>query len=141
MLIRKAQPQDAPAIVELLDQLDYPNTAGFMESRIRSLGQDPDEALIVGEQDGRVIAVVSLHFIPQLALERPFARISYFSVHAAVRSQGIGRQLEQYVEAAARSHGCDRIEVHCHSRRKDAHRFYEREGYHEDPKYFIKKLN
>jgi hypothetical protein len=32
-------------------------------------------------------------------------------------------------------------EVHCHSRRTVAHQFYERQGYHESPKYFVKLFN
>ncbi|HZE85293.1 MAG TPA: hypothetical protein VE035_13355 [Puia sp.] len=40
----------------------------------------------------------------------------------------------------ARSRKCDRIEVHCHLRRKDAHRFYEQQGYTDSPKYLIKSL-
>ena len=28
--------------------------------------------------------------------------------------------------------------MHCHERRKAAHRFYAKRGYHESPKYFAK---
>lgn len=31
-------------------------------------------------------------------------------------------------------------ELHCHSRRKQAHKFYNRQGYAESPKYLIKML-
>ena len=140
MKIRKAHPNDAPAILLLLDQLGYPNTGDFLADRIKSLLGDPEEELVVGEQDDVIVAVLSLHFIPQLASRGPFARISYFCVHHDHRSNGLGRQLEEYVEQAARAHGCDRIEVHCHSRRTDAHRFYIRQGYEKIPEYFMKKL-
>ncbi|AHB70531.1 hypothetical protein P262_03037 [Cronobacter malonaticus] len=56
------------------------------------------------------------------------------------RSKGIGRLLESEGETLARARGCDRIEVHCHSRRSDAHRFYYRQGYTESPKYLCKSL-
>ena len=36
--------------------------------------------------------------------------------------------------------GCDRIELHCHARRTNAHGFYARLGYTESPKYFVKSL-
>ncbi|WZB65004.1 GNAT family N-acetyltransferase [Achromobacter xylosoxidans] len=49
-----------------------------------------------------------------------------------------GRALEEAAEALARARGCDRIEVHCHERRVDAHRFYHRQGYAESPKYLMK---
>ena len=89
---------------------------------------------------GALLGVLSLHFIPQLALEGDFCRISYFCVSSNARSKGIGRLLESEGEALARARGCDRIEVHCHSRRSDAHRFYYRQGYTESPKYLCKSL-
>jgi GNAT superfamily N-acetyltransferase len=48
--------------------------------------------------------------------------------------------MEEYVVMLAKERGCDRIEVHCHSRRTDAHRFYSRQGYEESPKYLMKRL-
>jgi hypothetical protein len=48
--------------------------------------------------------------------------------------------MEAYCEQLARERGCDRMEVHCHSRRVRAHAFYGRQGYEESPKYLIKKL-
>jgi hypothetical protein len=46
--------------------------------------------------------------------------------------------LEAEITVQAQRRQCDRIEVHCHSRREDAHRFYYRQGYFESPKYLIK---
>lgn len=112
----------------------------FTEKKIVELSADPDEELIIGERGGEVVAVLSIHFIPQLAVAGDFARISYLCVDESVRSMGIGRQLERYCEQAARSRGCDRIEVHSHSRRIRTHQFYAKQGYIESPKYLIKKL-
>jgi len=89
---------------------------------------------------GGVVAFISVNFITQLALEGDIARISYFAVDKSARGEGIGAQMEAYCEQMARSRKCDRIEVHCHLRRKDAHRFYERQGYTDSPKYLIKSL-
>ncbi|WP_426711743.1 GNAT family N-acetyltransferase [Cronobacter muytjensii] len=137
---RAATPADALAISALLTELDYPETSRFIERRISELLAHPDEALLVAEEDGVLLGVLSLHFIPQLALEGAFCRISYFCVNSSARSKGIGRLLESEGETLARSRGCDRIEVHCHSRRSDAHRFYYRQGYSESPKYLCKSL-
>lgn len=137
---RAATPADALAISALLTELDYPETSRFIDRRIAELLAHPDEALLVAEEDGALLGVLSLHFIPQLALEGAFCRISYFCVDGSARSKGIGRLLESEGETLARSRGCDRIEVHCHSRRSDAHRFYYRQGYSESPKYLCKSL-
>lgn len=140
MRIRKANQEDAGAIAGLLEQLGYSGAQAFLAERITTLADDSSEELVVGEDNGRVVAVLSLHFIPQLAVEGPFARISYLCVQEGLRSQGIGGKLEEYAEATAKAKGCDRIELHCHGRRTDAHRFYFRQGYEESPRYLMKKL-
>jgi GNAT superfamily N-acetyltransferase len=139
-MIRRAQPSDTEAIRILIGQLDYEPPAG-LEEKIRRLCAHPDEVLLVYERDAEVVAFLSLHFIPQIATVGDFARISYFAVKDAARGHGIGQQLEAHITRLARERNCDRIEVHCHIRRTDAHRFYERVGYEEYPKYFIKRLD
>ena len=140
MEIRKAKVDDWKSISELLNHLDYPNTESFIKEKIKKLLNHPDEDLLVYEVSGKVIAFISIHFIPQLALKGDFARISYFVVDSKIRSKGIGRKLEEFCTELATKRNCDRIEVHCHTRRKNAHSFYSRQGYNESPKYFIKML-
>lgn len=140
MKIRNALPKDVTAIKHLLEQLDYPDTAPFLADKINELILHPDEVLFVCELDDKVVGVMSVHFIPQLALSGDVAHISYFAVSSEIRSLGIGKQMESYCEQLARARGCVRMELHCHSRRTDAHRFYERQGYIESPKFFSKKL-
>ncbi|WP_447595336.1 GNAT family N-acetyltransferase [Aquipseudomonas campi] len=138
--IRDARPQDAHSLNALLAALDYPGTERFIEARLAQLLAHPDERLLVAEDEGRVLGFISLHFIVQLALPGDFCRISYFCVADEARSLGIGAALEQAAERLARERGCDRIELHCASRRSDAHRFYFRQGYEESPKYLMKRL-
>lgn len=140
MGIRSARVEDWNAILSLLDQLDYRGTEDFLEARIAELIKDPNEALLVYEEEGQLMGFISLHFIPQIALKGDFARISYFAVDDAARSKGIGREMEAYCTRLARERGCHLIEVHCHTRRERAHAFYVRQGYQESPKYLIKKL-
>jgi GNAT superfamily N-acetyltransferase len=89
---------------------------------------DDNLELLVYELEGKVMGFISIHFITQIALQGDFARIDYFSVNAAARSAGIGKEIEQYCEKLATERNCDRLEVHCHERRLDAHRFYYRQG-------------
>lgn len=140
MSIRQAAITDGKAISGLLLQLEYPGTQQFIETRLRQMIDDPDERLLIYEHEGQILAFMSLHFIPQIALEGDFARISYFAVDATARSGGIGRQMEEYCTRLAQERGCHLIEVHCHTRRSRAHRFYHRQGYEESPKYLIKRL-
>ncbi len=138
--IRLASIDDLKSIQTLLSQLDYPDTTSFLPQKLPTLLKHPDAITLVYEIDDTVVAFLSLHFIPQIALEGDFARISYFVVDESTRGRFIGQEFEAYCEKEARKRHCDRIEVHCHLRRKDAHRFYERQGYNESPKYFIKSL-
>lgn len=140
MSIRKATISDFKKIECLLQQLGYSETRGFLTRKLKKLLADPDETILVYEVGSDVVAFISVHFIPQIALKGDFARISYFSVDDSVRSKGIGKEIETYVTALAKKRHCDRIEVHCHSRRADAHRFYFRQGFKESPKYLIKVL-
>ena len=167
-MIRLALHTDWPAIVRLLDQLDYPDTDKFMETRLAQLLNDPAEVLLVWEDDtafkpdsadpdtgtpapsgsrsalttapAPILGFLSLHFIPQIALKGDFARISYFSIDETARSKGLGAQLEEHATQLARERGCELIEVHCHTRREKAHAFYYRQGYEESPKYLVKRL-
>lgn len=138
-MIRRAQLTDTKAIGALIAQLDY-DPPNDLEEKIRRHATQPDEVLLVYELDAEVVGFLSLQFIPQIALTGDFARISYFAVKDSARGRGIGKDLETYVSQLASERNCDRIEVHCHTRRTDAHRFYERQGYEESPKYFIKTL-
>lgn len=139
MSIRIANVNDAANIGLLLSQLGYPTEMEQLTGKIARLINHPDQSLIVYD-DGNVKAVMSIHFTPQLGLEGDFAIISYFAVDEAARSEGIGRKLEEYCVRLAQARNCDRIQVHCHIRRTEAHRFYERQGYQESRKYFIKSL-
>ena len=90
--------------------------------------------------ENKVVAFISIHYIPQIALPGDFARISYFAVDEKYQNKGIGELMEKYCEQEALARGCDRIELHSHSRRIGAHRFYAKLGYEESPKYLMKKL-
>ncbi|XOB63557.1 GNAT family N-acetyltransferase [Campylobacterota bacterium DY0563] len=138
--ISEASIIDSEAISNLLKQLDYPNNDKFINNRIKELIEHKDETLLVAKIDEKVVAVLSLHFIPQLALEGDFCRISYFCVDEDNRSYGVGALLESYAVKLAKEKKCDRIEVHCNQRREKAHNFYYKQGYEESPKYLIKSL-
>src|ERR1700722_5234383 len=159
MSIRSATIGDWEGISRLLTQLEYPGTAGFMPSKLERLLNDPAETLLVWDQPpappglpatlpeppapsepSTILGFLSLPFIPQIALQGDFARISYFAVDDEARSQGIGRQLEETATRLAAEKGCTLMEVHCHTRRTRAHEFYARQGWTESPKYLIKKL-
>jgi GNAT superfamily N-acetyltransferase len=140
MQIRTGQVQDSEALAQLLTELDYPVAPDWVASKIEQQHACPDAELLVAVVGSKVLGFISVYFIPQLALSGDFCRVSYFCVSPLARSQGIGKALEAAVCSLAEERGCDRIEVHCHGRRKRAHSFYQRQGYTESPKYLLKQL-
>jgi GNAT superfamily N-acetyltransferase len=140
LTLRRATIEDAPRLVPLMEELGYAGTADFIERRVRELAAHPDALLLVAHADGQLLGVLSAHFVPQLALAGDFCRISYLCVAPSARSLGIGARLEAAAIEEARRRGCDRVELHSHERRVDAHRFYSRLGYDESPKYLMKRL-
>lgn len=138
-MIRKAKVTDAVEIMALLSQLDYPANGQVVADKIGYLINHPDHEILVYEQDDKVIGFIDLHFIPQLPLN-DFAHITYFCVDANTRSSGVGAVLLERAEQLAKERHCDRIFLHCNERRVNAHRFYERNGYVDSPKYYVKKL-
>ncbi|SDP25530.1 Ribosomal protein S18 acetylase RimI [Mucilaginibacter sp. OK268] len=140
MSIRKATLADHPAICKLLEQLGYPGTESYLPQNLEVVLSQPLSTVLVYELNGVVAGFIAFDFIPQLTTRGDYARISCFAVNESARGNGIGNALEEHFTKLATERKCDRIEVHCHSRRVDAHRFYERQGYEESPKYFIKML-
>lgn len=140
MLIREGTVQDAPVLAQLLGDLDYPNRSEAIAERVAKMAVNPDSRLLVAETEGQAVGFISLHFIPQIALAGEFCRISYLCVSDHARGSGIGQKLLDEAEHLAADRGCDRMEVHSHTRRVRAHTFYARAQYEESPKYLLKKL-
>lgn len=139
MLIREGVVSDAQILAQLLGDLDYPNTPEAIAERVVKMATNPDSCLLVAEADGKVVGFISLHYIPQIALAGEFCRISYLCVSDQCRGGGIGQKLLDEAERMAAERGCDRMEVHSHTRRVRAHQFYARAQYEESPKYLLKK--
>lgn len=108
MIIR---PADAPAIARRLGQRGYPVSEDMVRSKLALLLKSMDEDLLVGEDGGNVVGFLAMHYIPQVAMEGGFARISYLCVDENARGQGIGTQLEREACRLAAIRGCDRIET------------------------------
>lgn len=140
MNIRSATVSDHPVISNLLMQLGYPGAESFLPENLERMLSQPNSHVLVYDLDGQITGLIAFDFLTQLVVKGDFARISCFAVDENARGHGVGKALEEYFTNIAIERKCDRIEVHCHSRRVDAHRFYYRQGYHESPKYLMKSL-
>lgn len=137
---RLAMRDDVAAVVALLTDDDLgarrevadlaPYLAAF-----DAMQAEGNNHLIVGDQDGVIVATYQLTFITGLSL-RAARRAQVESVRVAsnLRSTGIGAALMADAEARARASGCSLIQLTTNRERSLAHAFYARQGY--EPTHF-----
>ncbi|NOK11155.1 GNAT family N-acetyltransferase [Corallococcus exercitus] len=135
---RHAQATDLPTILRLLaDDAIAQSRTGYTEDLSPSvraafdeLHADPNNELIVGEQDGEVVATLQLTYIPGLSrggMRR--ALVEAVRVRADLRGQRIGEALMVDAMERARARGCGLMQLTTDKRRHEAHRFYARLGF------------
>lgn len=135
--IRRAAEADVPALVALLaddhlgatrESLDdlEPYRRAFAE-----IDRDPNVLLAVMERDGRIIGTMQLTFLRGLSF-RGGLRLQIEAVRIAsdLRGHGLGGQLILWAIDDARRRGCLLVQLTSNAARPDAHRFYERLGFH-----------
>jgi GNAT superfamily N-acetyltransferase len=138
MQMRRARAEDLPSIVALLADdplgrereyagpvLDPRYTAAF-----DAIERDPNQFLAVAEDDGIVIGVLQLSFIPGLTRGGMWrGQIEGVRVASTTRGGGIGRRMLEWAIAQCREHGCGLVQLTSDKQRPDAHRFYEGLGF------------
>jgi ribosomal protein S18 acetylase RimI-like enzyme len=146
---RSANPEDLDAIVHMLADDDLAqsreSTGGVVTEAYRmafaAIERDNHNHLIVGEVDGRVIAVLQLTFIPNLTYNGGWrAQIEGVRVDRAHRGNGIGRQLIQYAVERARGRKVAIVQLTTDKRRPEVVRIYESLGFrasHEGMKLWL----
>lgn len=150
MQLREATRQDVPSIVALLaqDQLGHhrettsdPLPDDYWEA-FDAIDDDPNNLLIVAEDQGVTVGTLQLTFIPYLTFRGSRrAQIEAVRVASNRRGQDVGRQLMQWAIDEARSRDCHLVQLTTNKARKDAHRFYESLGFepsHEGMKLYIR---
>jgi GNAT superfamily N-acetyltransferase len=138
--VRQGQEPDAMPLADLLAEpgFDYPTEISFVRERLAELLGAGDK-ILVAVHHSQIIGMALLH--RTYFLHRcPDGRISSLVISADYRSFGIGTLLVKEAEQFFRQWGCGRIEVTSGLKREDAHKFYLREGFIEQPKRFVKLL-
>ena len=140
MEFRSAERVDVPAILRLLadDDISRSRGCGVVPEEVdaatwaafEAIDADPNNELIVGDDDGEVIATCQLTFTPGLSRGGAWRMtIEAVRVRADRRSGGIGRNLMAYAMDRARDRGCRIVQLTTDKRRSDAHRFYQELGF------------
>jgi GNAT superfamily N-acetyltransferase len=136
MRIRTATLDDAPALRLLIGQLGYPPDPEVLPRRLAAYLAADDLAVLVAEDAGRVVGVASGGAQRILAYDGSF-ELGILVVEENARGSGVGKALLAAFEDWARGNGAKSIRLGSRDWRVDAHRFYEREGYHLDKIHHI----
>ncbi|MDI3338588.1 GNAT family N-acetyltransferase [Defluviimonas aestuarii] len=144
---REARRDDVPAIVALLrdDALGAEREGASLDdyySAFDAIATEGGNTVIVGEDDGRIVATYQLTFITGLSL-RATRRAQVESVRVAVdlRGQGIGQVMFADAEARARAADCGLMQLTMNADRHDARHFYERLGFTPSHTGFKRRLD
>ncbi len=135
--VRRAVRSDLPRLLELLaddilgknrDAADS-DDACYVQA-FEAIATDTNQYLLLGELDGRVIAMLQLTFIPGLSRRGALrANIEAVRVDSSLRGQGIGNWIIAQALLIAQDRGCDLAQLTSDRSRTEAHRFYARLGF------------
>ena len=141
MILRKSNLQDSKPIYNLICNMESKNLPYNKFYYIYSNQLENDNYYcIICEDNEKVIGALNLRFEMQLHHTEYIAEIMEFSVAPEFRNMGIGKLMIQESLKISKEKGCSQIEVACNQLRKDAHRFYQREGMHNFHFKFSKRL-
>ena len=140
MIVREAVAQDTRPIVELFEQLGYAALPDDVERRLKAMLTSGAGQAFVAELDAAILGVVIVHVLSPLHVDRPWALLSALVVDERERSLGIGAALLAAAERYGLAHGCSQLELSSNVARARAHVFYERHGYVEKRRRFVKVL-
>ena len=128
-MIRLAVSADQPEIYSLicaLAETSFPQEMfawGFY-----TMLSSASHLLLVAEEEGQIVGLLHLRMEFQLHHCGTVAEIMELIVSREVRSKGIGAALLKAAREQAIQHHCIQFEVTSNQKRKQAHRFYQREG-------------
>jgi N-acetylglutamate synthase-like GNAT family acetyltransferase len=128
--IRRALPEDASVITALYRQLVDNFVLSVLPERIAQITQDANTSLFVCVNQGNVCGTALVSLCADVMFNsQPFAVVENIVIDAAMRSQGIGGELLQYIEDNCLDKDCSKIMLLSSIHREQAHQFFERVGY------------
>ena len=127
--LREMRPGDVEAVARLAGELGYPTAAADIAARRDGLAGRDDVALLVATDDAdEAIGWIHVERRNTLVAE-PAAQVMALVVGNGHRGTGVGRLLLAAAENWAAERDCHVLLVATRVTRRDAHRFYRREGY------------
>ena len=138
MTIRRLNLSDVPKVIPLMAELGYPTDVVSFAGRVTAVAANPDDGMLIAEEEGRVLGLVAFHSFEMLHRPGRLGRITALVVSASARGRGVGGQLLSAAEGHLLASGCIKLEVTSGEQRLDAHGFYAARGYREQRVHFFK---
>ena len=134
LLIRKAERQDLPVIMELLKELDLEGDEAMSLEEVHRLfnriSQYPDYHIYLATKGGEPVGTYTLLIMDKLEHGgTPSGIVDSVAVASDRQGEGIGKALMQHAKDTCQEKGCYKIMLSSNKTRTDAHRFYEALGY------------
>lgn len=141
MNVRRAAPQDVPALVALFQELDrmqqdwrvFTPRPGFYDQiaeRYRAAMDDPDAVVLVAEDDEEIVGMAygEVHVPSRFSDERAL-ELSGVVVRGGYRGRGVGRELVREAGMFAKEQGIPWIELKTFAPNQGAMAFWEGLGF------------
>lgn len=136
MRIREATIGDSAVIAQLMTQLieasgyeDWQVSLERVEESLRKMADSDAYQVLLAEDEGQVVGLLSLSFRHTLFHSAPTALIDELVVEQGHRRRGVGRQLMAEAVERCRAAGCCEIEVSTERSNGTAQKFYRQHGF------------
>jgi GNAT superfamily N-acetyltransferase len=145
--IRPAVVADWPQVAGLLVELgrdvspSAPHNPSYQIRFGGHLALRESRTLVAERSGGRLVGMLDMEFRQRLGHPRPQAWVNDLVVTESERGRGIGRALLERAEELAVLRGCFRMSLETGGWRDATHRFYERAGWTDNGKWFVKLLD
>ena len=130
MRIRRAIQSDVPDITLLSHELGCRCKESDIRERLSRITRKKDHAVLVCVDDNRKVIGWIHGCIRTILQDRISVEIEGFVVTRRQRRNGVGSLLLEAMEEWATSHGISKISLGTNVKRKSAHRFYYKKGFH-----------
>jgi ribosomal protein S18 acetylase RimI-like enzyme len=140
LAIRAAEMNDAPALAQLMCELDYETTTAEMRQRLESILSDARYRTFIAEVDNQIAGMIGTLTVSSYEHNDAGGRILALVTFTGARRRGIGRALIAAAEKDFAQRGIRRIALDTRLTRQDAHKFYESLGYERNGWRFVKHL-
>jgi GNAT superfamily N-acetyltransferase len=105
------------------------------------LAMRESRTLVAHVDGGSLVGFLDMEFRQRLGHPRPQAWVNDLVVTESARGGGVGAALLAEAERLANARGCFRMSLETANWREATHRFYEREGWTDNGKWFVKLLD